>query len=193
MADVVNNQVTDSAGTTATQPGSDANAVEKKFSQAEVDQILKERLEREKAKAGEAAKSAREKAEAEAAAKNGEWQKLAEQREAEAKRYQAELREERIRLAAVRMGISDPDYAVYLVTKAGENADAEAVLKEYAGKSAPTGAKVGAVAAPMASNPTNPSAAPAVFTRSQLRDHSFFEANKAAIMQAAAEGRIRDE
>jgi hypothetical protein len=46
---------------------------------------LKERLERERQKVTEAAekaaKAAREKAEADAAAKNGEWQKLAEQRE----------------------------------------------------------------------------------------------------------------
>jgi uncharacterized membrane protein YqiK len=58
-------------------------AAEKKFSQAELDNIVKERLEREKAKREEAAAKAKADAEAEAAKKNGEFQKLAEQREKE--------------------------------------------------------------------------------------------------------------
>lgn len=51
--------------------------------QAEVDRIIKDRLAREKKKGDEAAEQARKAAEAEALAKNQEWQKLAEQRQAE--------------------------------------------------------------------------------------------------------------
>ena len=48
------------------------------FTQAEVETLIRERLDRERRKAEEAAKLAQEKAMQEAAAKNGEWQKLAE-------------------------------------------------------------------------------------------------------------------
>lgn len=51
--------------------------------QKKVDELLKERLEREKKKSDEAAKKAADDAAAEAAKKNGEWQKVAEQREKE--------------------------------------------------------------------------------------------------------------
>jgi hypothetical protein len=51
--------------------------------QADLEAKLKERLEREQKKAQTAAEKARADAEAEAAKKNGEWQKLAEQREQE--------------------------------------------------------------------------------------------------------------
>lgn len=50
--------------------------------QRKVDDLLKERLERERVKADKQAQKAREEAQAEAAAKNGEWQQLAEQRAA---------------------------------------------------------------------------------------------------------------
>lgn len=56
-------------------------ATEAEF-QKRVDDMLKERLERERAKTEKAAQKAREEAQAEAAAANGEWQKLAEQRAA---------------------------------------------------------------------------------------------------------------
>jgi uncharacterized coiled-coil protein SlyX len=48
--------------------------------QKRVDDMLAERLERERKKSEKAAQKAREDAQAEAAAKNGEWQSLAEQR-----------------------------------------------------------------------------------------------------------------
>jgi rRNA maturation endonuclease Nob1 len=63
----------------------------KVFTEAEVEQILRERLERERSKREAAAKEAVEKATAETAAKNGEWQKLAEQREAELSSLKAQL------------------------------------------------------------------------------------------------------
>ena len=53
---------------------------EKKFSQAELDQIVKDRLERERKKSEAAAEKARKEAEDAALAKNQEWQKLAETR-----------------------------------------------------------------------------------------------------------------
>lgn len=61
-----------------------ANAGEEKVTltkaelQARIDSVIKERLEREKRKADEAAQKAREAAEQEAMQKNQEWQKLAE-------------------------------------------------------------------------------------------------------------------
>lgn len=169
---------------TATQPEMD-----KRFTQAEVDQIVKDRLERERKKANELADEARKRAEAEAAAKNGEWQKVAEQREAEVKRYQADMRERDIKLAAMKMGIKDLDYAVYLVTKAGAEADMEAILKAHS-VTEPAGQSQQPTPPP---NPTNPAAATSVFTRSQLKDPTFFQANRTAILQAARDGRIRED
>jgi len=169
----------------------------RRFTQAEVDAIIEDRLKREKRKAEEAAEAARQQAAAEAAAKNGEWQKLAEQRERELAQARKEAREAQVRALAVGLGISDPEYAVFLVAKAGENADPQQVLTEYAAKNPP------ANNAPASSTPTQQAAgsqsptAPATsgqtFTRSQLRDPAFFQANKAAIMQAAREGRIKEE
>lgn len=76
-------QTTDDA--TGTNGGSDAKQPAKSFAteaefQAEVDRMLKERLERAEVKATEKARKAAEAAEAEAAAKNGEWKALAEKR-----------------------------------------------------------------------------------------------------------------
>lgn len=59
--------------------------------QKRVDDMLKERLERERKKAADAAQKAREEAEQEAAAKNGEWQKLAEQHGAKVKELTAQF------------------------------------------------------------------------------------------------------
>ena len=58
-----------------------AFATEAEF-QRKVEDLLKERLDREAKKADAKAQKAREEAQAEAAAKNGEWQQLAEQRAA---------------------------------------------------------------------------------------------------------------
>jgi hypothetical protein len=192
-----NGQPTPEANPTVTPPdGSD-----KKFSQADVDQIVKERLEREKARSAAATEEARKKAEAEAAAKNGEWQKVAEQRESELKKLQVEAREKDIRFTALKLGMTDPDYGVFLVMKAGENADPDAVLKEYLAKnpakpegsqSAGAGGQGGT--GTTTTNPTNPATgSQPVFSRAQLRDPVFYQANKAAILQAAKEGRIKNE
>lgn len=61
------------------KPAAKSFATEADF-QAEVDRILKERLERAETKAQERARKAAEDAEAQAAAKNGEWQALADKR-----------------------------------------------------------------------------------------------------------------
>ena len=72
--------------------GGPAFASEAEF-QKKVDEILKDRLERERKKAEEAAKKAADEAVAEAAKKNGEWQKVAEQREKEIAEAQEKLQE----------------------------------------------------------------------------------------------------
>jgi len=61
--------------------------------QKKVEEILKDRLEREKKKAEEAAKKAADEAVAEAAKKNGEWEKVAQQREKEAAEALKKLQE----------------------------------------------------------------------------------------------------
>lgn len=63
---------------------------DKKFSQAEVDNIIKDRLKREKEKAEKDAQKVREEAEAEALKKQGDFQKLAEKHEARVKELEAE-------------------------------------------------------------------------------------------------------
>lgn len=84
---------------------------ERKFTQAELDAIVKDRLAREKAKREEAEKAAREKAEAEALAKNQEWEKLAAQREKELNEIKAENERLHIegmkRQAAAKVGLPE--------------------------------------------------------------------------------------
>lgn len=171
------------ASATATQPGNE----EKKFTESEVNQIVKNRLEREKVASEQRAEEARKVAEAEAAKKNGEWEKVAKQREDELAKAKADMRERDIKLVATKMGIKDLDYALYLVNKAGDGADAEEVLKQH------TELLNDKPAAAGSGNATNPAASNQVFTRSQLRDPVFYQANKAAILQAAREGRIKEE
>ena len=73
--------------------------------QKKVEEILKDRLEREKKKAEEAAKKAADEAMAEAAKKNGEWEKVAQQREKEAAEALKKLQElELIQEKAERYG-----------------------------------------------------------------------------------------
>ena len=67
-----------------TSTGNDPVKTEKTFTQADVDKIVSERLEREKRKATEQATKAKEEAEQKALAEQGEWKTLAE-------KYQAEL------------------------------------------------------------------------------------------------------
>ena len=72
--------------TATTQPDAEPQAQpneDKRFTQAELDAIVRDRLAREKANREKAEKETREKAEADALAKNQEWEKLAAQREKE--------------------------------------------------------------------------------------------------------------
>ena len=65
---------------------------EKKFSQADVDRILKERLERERKKSEEAAAKLKADAEAKTLAEKGEFKELAEKEKAEREKAETELR-----------------------------------------------------------------------------------------------------
>lgn len=69
----------------------DQEAGEKKFSQADVDNIVKERLERAQKKAEQDAAKAAKKAEEENLAKNQEFEKLAKQRQTRVTELEAEL------------------------------------------------------------------------------------------------------
>ena len=65
----------------------------KTFTEAELEQIIKDRLDRAQKKSEAEKEKARQDAEAEAAKKNGEWQKLAEQRERELQERDRKLAE----------------------------------------------------------------------------------------------------
>lgn len=89
--------------TTDAQPVTDTDKTgEARFTQADVERIVKERVKREQDKASAAAEKARKEAEESALAKNAEWQTLAEKREKElaelapfrekAERYEAALK-----------------------------------------------------------------------------------------------------
>lgn len=67
----------------------ETEAPEAKFTQADIDRIVKERLERAEAKAQSKAQKAREEAEAKALEENQEFQKLAEQRAAKVSELEA--------------------------------------------------------------------------------------------------------
>ena len=66
---------------------------ERTFTQAELDKIIAERLEREKTKRKDAEAKAREEAERDTLAKNQEWEKLAKKHEAELLAAQHRLKE----------------------------------------------------------------------------------------------------
>lgn len=75
-------EVNVSAPTTGTQPGKQAGPAQgneaRAFTQADVDRIVKERIEREKAKGEVAAQKARQAAEAQALAEQGKFKELSE-------------------------------------------------------------------------------------------------------------------
>lgn len=71
----------------------DAGKDEKKFTQAEIDQIIKDRLARESKKSEEKAEQARKQAEEDALAKNSEFQKLAEKRQGTITELEAKVKE----------------------------------------------------------------------------------------------------
>lgn len=73
---------------TATEPEKTGG---KTFTEAEVEQMIKERLSREKSAEQKRIEAEKAKAEAEALAKNAEWEKLAKQREDELNKVKADL------------------------------------------------------------------------------------------------------
>lgn len=73
------------------QQGGDNGA--KKFTQAELDQIIKDRLEKEKRKAEAQATKAKEQAESEALAKSQEWESLAKKQGAKLEQLEAQVAE----------------------------------------------------------------------------------------------------
>lgn len=84
---------------------------EKKFTQAELDNILKDRLARDEAKRKADEDKARKQGEEEALKKNAEWQKLAEKNQAEKDAALKELEtlklNEKKRAIAAKVGIPD--------------------------------------------------------------------------------------
>ena len=92
-------EITKEASTEAQKPDSEttANPPEDKgvktFTQAELDKIIAERLEREAKKRKDAEAKAREEAERDTLAKNQEWEKLAKKHESELLAAQQRLKE----------------------------------------------------------------------------------------------------
>ena len=86
---------------TATEPEKTGG---KTFTEAEVEQLIKDRLAREKAAAEKKASEAARKAAEEAAAKNGEWEKVAKQRETELAELQAQVKQRELRDLKVSIG-----------------------------------------------------------------------------------------
>jgi hypothetical protein len=93
---------------TATAPANNGDT-ERTFTQAEVDAIVKDRLDRERKAREKAQADAKAKAEAELLAKNAEWEKLAKQREDEIKALSERLKQkevlERKRAVAEKTGL----------------------------------------------------------------------------------------
>lgn len=86
-----NPETGDATGPAAGQQDGGEPPDERRFSQAELDRIVEERLKREKAKAESAAQKAKEKAEAEALASQEKWRELAEKNGSALTQAQAEL------------------------------------------------------------------------------------------------------
>lgn len=110
-----NAQTAETTQATGTQPGKQAGqaaqaqgAGERTFNQADVDKIVKERLEREKAKTEAAAQKARQEAEAQALAEQGKWKELAE---AQGKRI-ADLEQAAIELKAAQAKVTQYEKAL---------------------------------------------------------------------------------
>ena len=108
-------------------PAPATNAVT--FTQDQVEQLIKERLEREKKASEKKAQEAADKAAADAAVKNGEFQKLAEQREKELNEARATLAEkelnEKRHAVALKTGLP-PAFALRLQGSTDEELEADA-------------------------------------------------------------------
>lgn len=192
-----------------TEPGA-APSTDRTFSQADVDRIVQERLSRAKAAPPADYEDLRKKA--------SEWDQLQEANKSEVERLNdrataAEQRAEQlaaratqavIRAAVVaeaaRANAIDADAVLALLPadQVTVNDDgtvtgaAEAVAGVLQARPYLVGSQRPAFTPGGADGGVRPGAAPGTFTRAQLRDLSFFAANKAAILQAAKEGRITE-
>jgi uncharacterized protein YdaU (DUF1376 family) len=122
-------QQPEQAASTATAQ-EQATGVEARFTQADVDRMIKERLERERRKAEDSTAKAKADAEAEAAKKNGEYGKLAEQYKAELEKAQADLKARDLldRKRAIAEKVSLPAaLASRLIGETDEEIEADAV------------------------------------------------------------------
>ena len=86
-----NSETGDATGPAAGQQDGGETPGERRFSQADLDRVVEERLKREKAKAESAAQKAKEKAEAEALANQEKWKELAEKNGSTLTQIQTEL------------------------------------------------------------------------------------------------------
>ena len=90
-------------GGTATAEAPPTTTDERRFNQADIDAIVKDRLERQKRSVDAASKAQQEAAEAERLKAAQEWQKVAEQKEAALVAARAELAAERLSMARDRV------------------------------------------------------------------------------------------
>ncbi|HEY8743977.1 MAG TPA: DUF4355 domain-containing protein, partial [Chloroflexota bacterium] len=90
-------------GSTATAEAPPTTTDERRFNQADIDAIVKDRLERQKRSVDAASKAQQEAAEAERLKAAQEWQKVAEQKEAALVAARAELAAERLSMARDRV------------------------------------------------------------------------------------------
>lgn len=107
---------------------------ERKFTQAELDAIVKERLDRERKAREKVAADEKAKHEAETMAKNAEWEKLAKQREDELAKLQADIkaRDLRDKRRAIGQKAGLPDAIADRLTGETDEeleADAKAILE----------------------------------------------------------------
>ncbi len=111
---------------------------------------------------------------------------------------QARTLEYEVKLHAARLGVVDPEAAYRLLDLKqiefdddGKPLNIEKVLKELVAK------KSYLVSSSSSPSPANPAqgrvSGQQVFTRSQLRDPTFYAANRDAILQAMREGRILED
>jgi hypothetical protein len=104
-------------------------ADEKSFTQADVDRIVAERLEREKKKAEKAAQTAKEEAEAKALEEQQEFQKLAEKHGKKADKLQGELDESLAKLEEATARVEAVEKALETHLKAQKDGLPESVLE----------------------------------------------------------------
>lgn len=146
---------------------------------------------------------AQAKAEEERAKQNGEFEKLAETKSAEAEKwkgqFQSAVTNNAIIQAAVKAGISDPDAAVKLIERGGIKLNDDGTVEgvEDAVKSlieSKPYLKGTAPAVNSGGGPANPdpngTGTPPAFTRSQIEDHKFYTEHQAEIDKAVDEGRV---